>query len=418
MTLNDKNILLIITGGIAAYKSLELIRLIRKAGGQVRCILTDAAQHFVTPMSVSALCEHPVYTDLWSLKDEQEMGHIRLSREADLIVIAPATANIMAQMVHGFAQDLATTTLLAADKPIMIAPAMNHKMWDHPATQDNLKILKTRKVQIVDPTEGDMACGEVGIGRMAEPQDILEEITRFFLSKTADKPLSGVHALVTAGPTYEPIDPVRYIGNRSSGKQGYAIAQALTKYGAQVTLVSGPTSLIPPEGLKNFIQVETAQDMYAACMGALENDTLDLAICSAAVADWAVQKTAQKIKKDKNAKPLTLSFKENPDILHSISVHKNRPALVVGFAAETENLLENAGQKRLRKKCDWILANDVSGERVFGTDQNHVHLIAHNQAEDWGVQTKTQVAGKLAHYISVYFQDHRHNGLNVTQKAV
>lgn len=398
-TLKNKSILLIISGGIAAYKSLELIRLIRKSGGHVRCILTKGAEHFVTPLSVSALSENTVYNDLWSLKDETEMGHIRLSREADLIVIAPATANIMAQMNHGLAQDLATTTLLAADKPILIAPAMNHRMLLNPATQSNVTALKSRdEITFIDPTEGDMACGEFGPGRMAEPTDILSAINSFFFK---EKPLSGKTAIVTSGPTYEPIDPVRFIGNRSSGKQGHAIACALRDAGANVTLITGPTALKDPEGIST-IHIETASQLLEKSE---ENINGDIAICAAAVGDWSPQNTpTNKIKKSEKTAPPNLELKENPDILKTLSNHTNRPSLVIGFAAETENLKANAEGKLARKNCDWIVANDVS-ENVFGSEQNHVYLITANGVQDWKPMSKHAVAERITQEIITHFKE-------------
>lgn len=406
--LNDKCILLIISGGIAAYKSLELIRLLKKDGASVRAILTKGGAQFVTPLSVSALSEEEVYTDLWSLKDETEMGHIRLSREADIIVVAPASADILAKMANGLANDLATTTMLAADKSILVAPAMNHKMWDNPATQDNITKLKERGIEMTGPTEGDMACGEHGMGRMSEPEDILSAIQSFFL--TDHKPLSGQTALVTSGPTFEPIDPVRFIGNHSSGKQGHAIAGALAKAGADVTLISGPVAIPDPVGVKT-IHLQTAQDMLSACENALP---ADIVICAAAVADWHVNNAQDsKIKKDKAGTPPTLSFAENPDILKTLSNHKNRPTLVIGFAAETDNLIENAQAKLKRKNCDYILANDVSpqknGEKAFGSDQNHVFLISQIKTEDWGMQSKHAVAQDLVRTITEHLQNHEHS---------
>lgn len=399
-TLKDKTILLIISGGIAAYKSLELIRLIRKSGARVRAILTKGGAQFVTPLSVSALCEEEVYTDLWSLKDESEMGHIRLSREADLIMIAPASADIMAKIANGLANDLASTALLAANKPIMVAPAMNHMMWENAATQANINTLQERGITLIGPTEGDMACGEYGMGRMSEPEDILAAINDFFLTAN-HKPLTGKTALVTSGPTYEAIDPVRFIGNRSSGKQGHAIAKALSDLGAEVTLVTGPVSIPDPSGVKT-VHIESAQDMLTACKHVLP---CDIIVCAAAVADWHIEATGQKIKKRDDGTPPDLKLMENPDILKTISNHANRPQIVVGFAAETQNLLENAKTKLTRKNCDVILANDVnsagnSGKSVFGSDQNHVYLVTSKHTDDWGAQSKTAIAQKLAHYIA------------------
>lgn len=394
--LKNKSILLIISGGIAAYKALELIRLLKKDGAEVRCILTQGGAQFVTPLSVASLSENPVYSDLWSLKDETEMGHIRLSREADLIVVAPASANMIAKMAYGLADDLASTTLLASDKPVVIVPAMNQQMWAHAATQENITTLKRRGVLQIGPGAGEMACGETGLGRMAEPEEILQQIKTILVSK---KNLKGFKALVTSGPTYEPLDPVRFIGNRSSGKQGHAIAAALAQAGAVVTLISGPTSLPAPANVK-IANVETAAQMLKACETALP---VDIAVFAAAVADWMPAKTqTQKIKKRGDVSPPDIKLKENPDILKTISAHKKRPKLVIGFAAETENLIQNAKAKLKSKGCDWILANDVS-EGSFGADENHVHLVTGSGSEDWKKQTKNDVAYTLAQRIAVYF---------------
>lgn len=396
--MQDKTILLIITGGIAAYKSLELIRLIKKAQGRVNCILTKAGEQFVTPLSVSALAETPVYNDLWSLKDETEMGHIRLSREADLIVIAPASADIIAKIAHGFANDLASTTLLAADKHILIAPAMNPQMWNNPATQSNIQTLQNRAdITVLPPAEGEMACGETGMGRMPEASEIFDHIQQFFF----DRPLKGKTAIVTAGPTYEAIDPVRFIGNRSSGKQGYAIAESLNRAGASVTLISGPTALPAPAGIKT-IHVESAHDMLSAT---LNNIPADIAVCAAAVSDWSPEALAtQKIKKQKDQAPPAITLKENPDILRTISTHKNRPRLVIGFAAETNDTLENAAKKLNTKQCDWIIANNVSEQKVFGTDQNQIYLLTHKQQQQWPLMDKKTVAQKLVEEITKEFK--------------
>ena len=397
-SLKDKSVLLVIAGGIAAYKSLELIRLIKKSGGHVRCIITKGGEQFVTPLSVSALSEEQAYTDLWSLKDETEMGHIRLSREADLIVVAPASANIIAQMAHGMAEDLATTTLLAADKPVLIAPAMNHRMWDNPATQNNLKTLNERGIQTIGPTEGDMACGEYGMGRMAEPDDIFAAITAFFF----ERPLNGYKTLVTSGPTFEPLDPVRFIGNRSSGKQGHAIAAALHAAGADVTLITGPVALPDPPGI-NTVHVETADEMLHACENALP---VNIAICAAAVSDWSpADQQDHKIKKRGDETPPAITLKENPDILKTIASHKKRPDLVIGFAAETENLEENAQTKLKNKNCDWLLANLVAqtDKKVFGENQNHVYRVTSSGMSDWQPMNKTAIATKLAEEIANHF---------------
>lgn len=398
----QKSVLLIIGGGIAAYKCLELIRQLSKRGYKARVILTRAGAEFVTPLSLAALSGEKVYTDLFSLTDETEMGHIELSRSSDLVVVAPATADLMAKMASGLANDLATTTLLATDKPVMMAPAMNVRMWDHAATQRNLAQLIEDGVTVVGPDEGDMACGEFGPGRMAEPAAIADEIDRFFKG-TGEKPLQGKKLLVTAGPTHEPIDPVRYIANRSSGKQGYAIAQSLADLGAEVTLISGPTRLDCPQGVTR-IEVESAQDMLEATEKALP---VDGAVFAAAVADWRVANASgQKVKKQDGALP-DLSFAENPDILATVcKLGKNRPRLVVGFAAETQNVLANGSAKLARKGCDWIVANDVSPQTgTFGGDQNQVHLIRSSGTEEWPKQSKKDVARNLADCIAEYFSE-------------
>ncbi|MBV8089529.1 MAG: bifunctional phosphopantothenoylcysteine decarboxylase/phosphopantothenate--cysteine ligase CoaBC [Alphaproteobacteria bacterium] len=397
--LRDRRILLIISGGIAAYKSLELIRRLRDRGAAVRCIMTAAAHHFVTPLSVASLSEDKVYTDLWSLTDESEMGHIRLSREADLVVVAPASADLIARMAAGLADDLATTALLASDKPVLVAPTMNLMMWAHPATRANLATLEGRGVMRVGPGSGDLACGEVGAGRMAEPEDIVAAIERALASGSR---LAGKRALVTSGPTREPIDPVRYISNHSSGKQGHAIAVALAALGADTVLVSGPTQEPPPAGVK-LVPIETAAEMLAACEAALP---VDIAVMAAAVADWRVETAVrQKLKKDGGGPPM-LRLIENPDILSTIAHRGNdRPALVIGFAAETEDVVENARRKRLRKGCDWILANDVSpGTGTFGGDSNKINLVAADGVENWPVMTKREVAARLADRIAQRLQ--------------
>jgi len=396
---NGKRILLIVAGGIAAYKCPDLVRRLRERGCQVRCLLTKSGGEFVTPLALQSVSEEKVFQDLFSLTDENEMGHIRLSRESDLILIAPATANIIAKMAHGMADDLATTALLASNKPVMIAPAMNHQMWDHPATQENLSTLATRGVQVIGPDEGDMACGEYGMGRMSEPLQIADAVAKFF---SRDLPLEGKHALITSGPTYEAIDPVRFIGNRSSGKQGHAIALALANLGCRTTLVSGPTQQPDPEGV-NVIHVEAARDMLSACQSALP---ADIAVCAAAVSDWrAAEQQNAKIKKAAGSTPPQLELTENPDILASLSKAGNkRPALVIGFAAETENVISNATEKRLRKKSDWIVANDVSPEEgVFNGDANRVHLITASGSEDWPEMSKSSVGEKLGQKIVEYF---------------
>ncbi len=389
--LAGKRILLIISGGIAAYKCLDLIRRLRERQVQVTAVLTAAAEQFVTPLSVSALTERKVYRDLFSLTDEAEMGHIQLSRAADLVVLAPASADILAKLTGGLANDLASTLLLATDKAVLAAPAMNVRMWDHPATKENMERLKARGLMTVGPNEGPMACGEFGFGRMAEPAEILAAIEAHFERGSA---LSGRHVLVTSGPTHEALDPVRYIANRSSGKQGHAIAAALARAGARVTLVTGPVGLGDPPGV-TVVAVESAREMLAACQAALPADA---AVCAAAVADWrAADAPSQKIKKDAGGPP-SLSLTTNPDILATLSEPgEARPALVIGFAAETERVVEQATAKRARKGCDWILANDVSPSGdVFGSDSNQVHLIDGQGSETWPRLDKAALAERLA----------------------
>ena len=389
--LQGRRILLIIAGGIAAYKSLELIRRLRDRGAAVRCVMTKAAAEFVTPLSVASLSEDKVYGDLFSLTDESEMGHIRLSREADLLVVAPATADLIARMAAGMADDLAATTLLASDKPILVAPSMNTLMWAHPATQANIATLTARGVRRVGPNAGDLACGEIGSGRMAEPMEIVAAIERCLAD---DHRLAGRRALVTSGPTREAIDPVRYLSNHSSGKQGHAIAAALAALGAETILVSGPTQEPTPAGVK-LVAIESARDMLAATEA---NLPVDVAVMAAAVADWRVETLSdQKLKKNGKGPPL-LHLVENPDILGTIAArHNDRPSLVIGFAAETENIIANATAKRLKKGCDWILANDVSlGTDTFGGDRNTIHLVDADGVEDWPAMTKHEVAARLA----------------------
>lgn len=387
--LTDKRILLIIGGGIAAYKSLYLIRLLRGAGADVTPVLTRAGTEFVTPLSVAALSGEKVYTDLFDLTDESLMGHIQLSRVADLIVVAPATADLMAKMAGGRADDLASTVLLATDTPVLIAPAMNVRMWNHPATQRNLTQLRTDGIAVIGPNEGDMACGEYGPGRMSEPEEILAAIT----ARLTGGPLLGRHIIVTSGPTHEAIDPVRYIANRSSGAQGAAIAAALRDLGADVSFITGPAVVPAPDGVR-LIAVETAAQMAAAVDRALPADA---AVMAAAVADWRVENGAdQKMKKDKGGLP-SLILAENPDILAGLSMSARRPKLVVGFAAETENVAEYAAAKRLRKGCDWIVANDVSpATGIMGGAENAVILIDAKGAEVWPRMSKTAVAQALA----------------------
>ncbi len=391
-----KRILLIVAGGIAAYKVLELIRRLRERGISVRSVLTRGGAEFVTALSLQALSENKVYTDLFSLTDESEMGHIRLSREADLVVVAPASADILAKMAAGLADDLAATALLATDKPVMVAPAMNTQMWAHAATQANIATLKSRGILTIGPNAGDLACGEVGAGRMSEPHEILAAIEAFFASP-AQQPLAGFKALVTSGPTHEAIDPVRYIANRSSGKQGHAIAAALARLGASTTLISGPTRLSNPPGV-SLVAVESAREMLTACQAALP---ADVAVCAAAVADWRVASPANGKLKKKGGKPPALELVENPDILAALSAAGNaRPRLVVGFAAETDQVVENAKAKLKRKGCDWIVANDVSSATgTFGGDSNTVHLVSQSGVEDWPPMSKDEVALRLARRI-------------------
>jgi phosphopantothenoylcysteine decarboxylase/phosphopantothenate--cysteine ligase len=385
-------VLLIVGGGIAAYKALELTRLLRKSGIGVQPVLTEAGARFVTPLSLSALAEAQTRTDLFSLTDEASMGHIELSRSADLVVVAPATADLIAKAAHGLADDLATAVLLATDKPVLVAPAMNVRMWLHPATRRNIATLTADGVSIVGPDDGAMACGEYGPGRMAEPHEIAAAIERA-LGVRPLGPLSGRHALVTAGPTAEPIDPVRVITNRSSGKQGYAIAIALAALGARVTLVSGPTALAAPAGVDRVV-VETAREMLEACSRSLP---ADVAICVAAVSDWRpLTVSDRKLKKDGEGPP-DLVLVENPDILATLSsAGDRRPRLVVGFAAETNDLEDNARRKLARKGCDWIVANDVAEAGIMGGDENHVLLVDAAATEPWPRASKREVAQRLA----------------------
>jgi len=390
--LDGKRILLIITGGIAAYKTPELVRRLRERGAAVRCVLTEGGAQFVTPLALGAVSEDKVYRDIFSLTDEHEMGHIQLSRDADVLLVAPATANMLAKMAHGAADDLASTVLLATDKPVLAAPAMNVRMWDHAATQANLGTLEARGIGLIGPEEGDMACGEYGMGRMSDPLTIVGAVEAFFAQ---GKPLAGRKAVVTSGPTFEPIDPVRYIANRSSGKQGHAIAMALAALGAKVTLVSGPTRLDDPKGV-TVVNVESAAEMLAACEAALP---ADIAVCAAAVCDWRVaDEAAQKLKKEPGAAPPPLQLAENSDILQTLAgLKEGRPGLVVGFAAETENVLANAQAKLARKGCDWIVANDVSPETgTFAGDDNTVHLVTNDGVEDWPAMSKQAVGEQLA----------------------
>ncbi len=400
-------ILLIVGGGIAAYKACELIRLLRKAGHGVRCVLTEGGSQFVTAMTLAALSEEEVHTTLWDLKDEAEMGHIQLSRQADLVVVAPATADLMARMAAGLANDLATTLLLATDKPVLAAPAMNVRMWLHPATQRNVAQLRADGVTVMEPDEGAMACGEYGPGRLPEPAAIVRAIEEQLAASRGAasilgakaQPLAGKHVLVTAGPTHEPIDPVRYIANRSSGKQGFAVAGALAALGARVSLIAGPVTLPTPAGVTR-IDVETAREMAAAVDAALPADA---AVMVAAVADWRVEASAgQKIKKAAGATP-TLALAENPDILATLGRSDRRPRLLVGFAAETEQVVPHAKAKLARKGADWIVANDVSGD-VMGGDANTVHIVSADAVETWDRAPKAAVAERLAAKIAAALQ--------------
>ena len=414
-------ILLIVGGGIAAYKAAELIRLARRQGHQVTPVLTAGGAHFVTPMSLAALAESPVYTSLWDLKDEAEMGHIQLSRTADLVLVCPATADLIAKMAAGIADDLATTLLLATDKPVVVVPAMNVRMWLHDATRANVATLRARGVTVIEPNEGPMACGEFGPGRLPEPAHVLEEILPLLAGVEGypalqDTPppsfgwspspsrhgeeLRGRHILVTAGPTHEPIDPVRVIANRSSGRQGFAIAAAAAAAGARVTLIAGPVALPTPGGVAR-IDVETAREMADAVEQALP---CDAAILVAAVADWRVEASAHKLKKSDG--PPQLTFAANPDILASLGTHPDRPRLLIGFAAETNDVVANAVAKRAAKRADWILANDVSGQgeqSVMGGARNRIHLVTDGGVEDWPEASKDAVAEHLIHRIAHFF---------------
>lgn len=392
--MNGKRVLLIVGGGVAAYKALELVRLMRKSGVEVRCVLTRSGERFVTPLSLEALSENRVRLDLFDLGQEAEMGHIQLSRWADLLVVAPATADLLAEAAAGGAGSLATTTLLATDKPVLMAPAMNVRMWLHPATMRNVALLKADGVLFVGPDEGEMACGEYGAGRLAEPPAILAAIEAA-LGGPAGRPLVGKRALVTAGPTHEPIDPVRYLANRSSGKQGYAIAAALERLGAAVTLVSGPTNLPCPAGVRR-VQVETAEQMLSGCREALP---ADVAVFCAAVADWRPESAAAgKLKKASSGR--TLALVENPDVLRTIATGSDRPRLVVGFAAETDDVAMNARAKLANKGADWIVANDVGRPGVMGGDDNAVTLFTGSNEEAWEPASKAAVARRLAERIA------------------
>ena len=401
--LTDKRILLIIGGGIAAYKCLDLIRRLQEQGASVRPVMTKAAQEFVTPLSVSAIANDKVFSELFDRDDEHDIGHIRLSREADLVVVAPATADLMAKMAQGHANDLASTVLMATDKPVLIAPAMNPQMWSHPATQRNLTTLKSDGIYFIGPNTGEMAeSGEAGIGRMAEPMEILGTIGKLLIPDNKPKPLTGKRAIVTSGPTYEPIDPVRYIANRSSGKQGHAIARALGQAGAEVILVSGPVDIPDPENCET-IHVQTAREMQTVVETALP---ADIAVMVAAVADWrTVNASDEKMKKENGKGPSSLKLTENPDILKGLGHHKNKPSLLIGFAAETEALEKHAKAKLKSKNADWIIANDVSPEGgVMGGDKNTVKRLTQSGVEDWPKMNKEDVAKKLVDEIIKHFE--------------
>jgi len=389
-------VLLIVSGGIAAYKALELVRLLRRDGVGLTSVLTEGGAQFVTPLSLQALTEEKVYSSLWSLTDESEMGHIQLSRAADLLVVAPASADMLAKMAAGLADDLASTVLLATDKPVLVAPAMNVRMWTHPATVAAMATLRARGVHVVGPDEGAMACNEYGFGRLAEPPVILAAIHALL---HPSRPLMGRHALITSGPTHEPIDPVRYLANRSSGRQGHAVAAALARLGARVTLVSGPVSIPDPPGV-TMHRVETAEQMLAACTAALP---ADVAVCAAAVADWRVAASSHaKLKKAPGGPPPALALVPNPDILATLAAAgPTRPRLVIGFAAETNDMLDHAQAKRTSKGCDWIVANDVRPETgIMGGDTNEVHLVTAAGIEAWPRLPKSDVAGRLAQRIA------------------
>jgi phosphopantothenoylcysteine decarboxylase/phosphopantothenate--cysteine ligase len=402
--MRGKSVLLVIGGGIAAYKALELIRRLAERGVKTRAILTSAGTQFVTPLSVAALTGNRVFSDLFSLTDESEMGHIELSRAADLVVVAPATADLMGKLAAGLANDLASTALIATDKPILMAPAMNVRMWQSPPVRRNLETLKSDGVLFVGPGDGEMACGEFGPGRMAEPLEIIAAIEAALTNHGG--PLNGLKALVTAGPTQEPLDPIRFLANRSSGKQGYAIAGALAAAGADVALVSGPVEIAPPPHV-NLIKVGTAREMLRACEAQLP---ADIAVMSAAVADWRPESPASgKIKKDDGRAVPEIRLVENPDILATLAKSSNRPRLLIGFAAETDHVRAHAGAKRERKGADWILANDVSadgeGRSVMGGDRNQIHLITAETEESWPEMSKADVARRLVQHIVRHFQE-------------
>ena len=397
-----KKILLIVSGGIAAYRSLDLIREIKRRGDDVTCVLTKSATKFVQPLSFASLSQNKVYTDLFDIENESKIGHIKLSRDADLIVLAPATANILAKMVHGISDSLATSILLANNKPLLIAPSMNVKMWNNPATIENIKSLKNNGHIFVGPDDGEMACGEVGSGKMSKVEEIYKEIS--YLINSA--PLKGKKALVTSGPTIEPIDPVRFISNRSSGKQGHAIASLLSKLGAETHLITGPVNIPHPDNVK-VTEINTANEMLKACMSSLP---VDISIFAAAVSDWKVaNQSPKKIKKSENKNnDMNMLLEQNPDILKTISENnKNRPELVVGFTLETENLIKSAKSKMIKKSCDWIIANNhiQNNESVFDNDMNEVSFLTNNLEENWGLISKKNVAEKLCSKIIDYFDN-------------
>jgi len=397
-----KKILLIVSGGIAAYRSLDLIREIKRRGDDVTCVLTKSATKFVQPLSFASLSQNKVYTDLFDIENESKIGHIKLSRDADLIVLAPATANILAKMVHGISDSLATSILLANNKPLLIAPSMNVKMWNNPATIENIKSLKKNGHIFVGPDDGEMACGEVGSGKMSKVEEIYKEIN--YLINSA--PLKGKKALVTSGPTIEPIDPVRFISNRSSGKQGHAIASLLSKLGAETHLITGPVNIPYPDNVK-VTEINTANEMLKACMSSLP---VNISIFAAAVSDWkVVNQSSKKIKKSKNKNSdMNILLEQNPDILRTISENnKNRPELVVGFTLETENLIKSARSKMIEKSCDWIIANNhiQNNESVFDNNMNEVSFLTNNHEENWGLISKKNVAEKLCNKIIDYFDN-------------
>jgi phosphopantothenoylcysteine decarboxylase/phosphopantothenate--cysteine ligase len=412
LSLSEKKILFIISGGIAAYKCLDIIRKLREEGAHVRCVLTRGGSQFVTKLSLSALSEEQVYDDLFALDEDFGMSHIKLARQSDLVLIAPATADIMAKIAHGIAEDLATTLILACDKPIVIAPAMNSVMWYNQATQDNISLLKKRSFRFIDPEEGSLACGETGAGRMAESHVIINEIKKTFINTKSviHQDLLGCHVIVTSGPTQESIDPVRFISNRSSGKQGHSIAQAFQERGARVSLITGPVSEPDPKNI-TVIHVETAEEMLEAVLHSLP---AEIAVCAAAVADWKLSETfSQKYKKTKDKKPPEIKLVPNPDILHKIStLPKSRPILVAGFAAETENIIENAQKKLISKGCDIIYANDVSTNKgVIGSDHNQIYRIDSHMIDVWPMMTKQKTAQKISQDLSQILMERNKNSV-------